>query len=83
MYRSRADACLPQPYAEGGESVVASQISRRLWSSSWNRPGARRRPRILYLANRKILTDQIQDLFRTALCRTTGRPDSAQDTTSE
>lgn len=40
-----------------GKTVVAFQISWKLWSSRWNPVGEYRRPRILYLADRNILVD--------------------------
>jgi type I restriction enzyme R subunit len=45
-----------------GKTAVAFQICWKLWSSRWNRVGDhRRRPRILYLADRNILVDQPKD----------------------
>lgn len=41
-----------------GKSFVAFQICWRLWNSQWNRAGANRRPRILYIADRNVLLDQ-------------------------
>ena len=42
-----------------GKSVIAFQICWRLWRANWNRRGiSRRRPRILYLADRGVLVDQ-------------------------
>ncbi|MBU1751794.1 MAG: DEAD/DEAH box helicase family protein [Chloroflexi bacterium] len=40
-----------------GKTTVAFQIVWKLWSSRWNRDGAYRRPKILYLADRNILVD--------------------------
>jgi len=40
-----------------GKTEVAFQICWKLWSSSWNRTGQSRRPRILYLADRNILVE--------------------------
>jgi type I restriction enzyme R subunit len=40
-----------------GKTEVAFQICWKLWSSSWNRTGQNRRPRILYLADRNILVE--------------------------
>ena len=40
-----------------GKTVVAFQICWKLWNSRWNKNGAHRRPRILYLADRNILID--------------------------
>ncbi|MCX6995803.1 MAG: DEAD/DEAH box helicase family protein [Kiritimatiellaeota bacterium] len=44
-----------------GKTVVAFQICWKLWSSRWNREGAFRRPRILYLSDRSILIDDPKD----------------------
>ena len=44
-----------------GKTVVAFQICWRLWSTSWNRAGEVRKPRILYLADRNILVDDPKD----------------------
>lgn len=44
-----------------GKTVVAFQICWKLWSSRWNRDGAFRRPRILYLSDRNILIDDPKD----------------------
>jgi type I restriction enzyme R subunit len=44
-----------------GKTFVAFQIAWKLWSSRWNRDGAYRRPRILYLADRNILVDDPKD----------------------
>ena len=44
-----------------GKTVVAFQICWKLWNSHWNREGAHRRPRILYLADRNILIDDPKD----------------------
>jgi len=41
-----------------GKSFVAFQICYRLWKARWNRQGAHRRPRILYLADRVVLIEQ-------------------------
>ncbi|MGI8549386.1 MAG: EcoAI/FtnUII family type I restriction enzme subunit R [Dehalococcoidia bacterium] len=40
-----------------GKTTVAFQICWKLWSMRWNRDGTKRRPRILYLADRNILAD--------------------------
>ncbi len=40
-----------------GKTFVAFQICWKLWSARWNRDGAHRRPRVLYLADRNILVD--------------------------
>ncbi|MBN1605353.1 MAG: DEAD/DEAH box helicase family protein [Polyangiaceae bacterium] len=44
-----------------GKTDVAFQICWKLWNSRWNREGAHRRPRILYLADRNILIDDPKD----------------------
>lgn len=44
-----------------GKTVVAFQISWKLWNSRWNKEGKYRRPRILYLADRNILVDDPKD----------------------
>jgi len=44
-----------------GKTFVAFQIAWKLWASRWNRDGAHRRPRILYLADRNILVDDPKD----------------------
>jgi len=44
-----------------GKTVVAFQICWKLWTSRWNREGAYRRPRILYLSDRSILIDDPKD----------------------
>ena len=41
-----------------GKSFIAFQICYRLWQARWNRKGAYRRPKILYLADRNVLLDQ-------------------------
>ncbi|MDD2892911.1 MAG: DEAD/DEAH box helicase family protein [Halothiobacillaceae bacterium] len=40
-----------------GKTCVAFQICWKLWNSRWNRTGAYRRPKILFLADRNILVD--------------------------
>jgi type I restriction enzyme R subunit len=44
-----------------GKTTVAFQVCWKLWNSRWNRDGAYRRPKILYLADRNILVDQPKD----------------------
>jgi type I restriction enzyme R subunit len=44
-----------------GKTIVAFQISWKLWTSRWTRGGAHRRPRILYLADRNVLVDDPKD----------------------
>lgn len=44
-----------------GKTVVAFQISWRLWNARWNRTGEHRRPRILFLADRNVLVDDPKD----------------------
>jgi len=49
-----------------GKTIVAFQICWKLWNSGWNRTGAHRRPRILYLADRNVLVDNPKDNIFTA-----------------
>ena len=44
-----------------GKTQVAFQICWRLWSAGWNRRGDHRKPRILFLADRKVLIDDPKD----------------------
>ena len=44
-----------------GKTLVAFHICWKLWSTRWNRRGEYRKPRILYLADRKILVDDPKD----------------------
>lgn len=44
-----------------GKTVVAFQISWKLWNARWNREGAHRKPRILFLADRNVLVDDPKD----------------------
>ena len=44
-----------------GKTFVAFQICWKLWEAGWNARGERRRPRILYLADRNILIDDPKD----------------------
>jgi type I restriction enzyme R subunit len=44
-----------------GKTLVAFQICWKLWNTRWNRTGAYRRPKILYLADRNILVDDPKD----------------------
>lgn len=44
-----------------GKTTVAFHICWKLWQSQWNRLGELRRPRILYLADRKVLVDNPKD----------------------
>jgi type I restriction enzyme R subunit len=59
-----------------GKTAVAFQICWKLWNARWNRTGAHRRPRILYLADRNILVDQPKDgifaSFGDARCKIEG-----------
>lgn len=59
-----------------GKSFIAFQICWRLWKSRWNRTGENRNPRILFLADRKILVDDPHDkeftAFEGARCRIKG-----------
>jgi type I restriction enzyme R subunit len=40
-----------------GKTCVAFQVCWKLWNSRWNRTGAYRRPKILFLADRNLLVD--------------------------
>ena len=40
-----------------GKTAVAFQVCWRLWSSSWNKRGDHRKPKILFLADRNVLVD--------------------------
>ncbi len=44
-----------------GKTLVAFQICWKLWSASWNAKGERRKPRILFLADRNVLVDDPKD----------------------
>ena len=44
-----------------GKTFVAFQICWKLWEAGWNARGEKRRPRILYLADRNILIDDPKD----------------------
>jgi type I restriction enzyme R subunit len=44
-----------------GKTVVAFQISWKLWNARWNPEGAHRKPRILFLADRNVLVDDPKD----------------------
>ncbi|PTQ74695.1 type I restriction enzyme R subunit [Nitrosomonas oligotropha] len=44
-----------------GKTVVAFQISWKLWNARWNREAAHRKPRILFLADRDVLVDDPKD----------------------
>lgn len=44
-----------------GKTDVAFHICWKLWSTSWNRNGEPRRPRILFLSDRSILVDDPKD----------------------
>ena len=44
-----------------GKTIVAFQVCWKLWSAGWSRSGERRKPRILYLADRNILVDDPKD----------------------
>ena len=40
-----------------GKTAIAFQICWKLWSARWNRAGAVRRPKILFLSDRSVLVD--------------------------
>jgi len=44
-----------------GKTDVAFHVCWKLWSTTWNRTGEPRRPRILYLSDRSILIDDPKD----------------------
>ncbi len=44
-----------------GKTDVAFHICWKLWSTTWNRTGEPRRPRILYLSDRSVLIDDPKD----------------------
>lgn len=44
-----------------GKTMVAFQISWKLWNARWNCDGAHRKPRILFLADRNVLVDDPKD----------------------
>lgn len=44
-----------------GKTIVAFQVCWKLWSSRWNLKGEYRKPRILFLADRRILVDDPKD----------------------
>ena len=46
-----------------GKTYIAFQIVYRLFQSKWNRDGADRRPKILFLADRNVLKDQSINTF--------------------
>lgn len=44
-----------------GKTLVAFQICWKLWNARWNREGAHRKPRVLFLADRNVLVDDPKD----------------------
>nr|WP_240905512.1 DEAD/DEAH box helicase family protein [Thiorhodococcus mannitoliphagus] len=44
-----------------GKTMVSFQICWKLWNARWNREGAHRKPRILFLADRNVLIDDPKD----------------------
>lgn len=46
-----------------GKTYIAFQIVYRLFQSKWNRDGADRRPKVLFLADRNVLKDQSINTF--------------------
>lgn len=47
-----------------GKTTLAFQVCWKLWKSQWNRDGAYRPPKILFLADRNVLVDEpIKDAF--------------------
>lgn len=44
-----------------GKTIVAFQVCWKIWNARWNREGAYRKPRILFLADRNVLVDDPKD----------------------
>ncbi|WP_409564098.1 EcoAI/FtnUII family type I restriction enzme subunit R [Methylobacterium sp. J-068] len=44
-----------------GKTAITFQIAWRLWSSGWNRRSQHKKPKILFLADRKVLVDDPRD----------------------
>lgn len=44
-----------------GKTAIAFQICWKLWNSGWNAKGKRRKPKILFLADRSVLVDDPKD----------------------
>ena len=44
-----------------GKTAVAFQICWKLWNSGWNAKGTKRKPKILFLADRNVLVDDPKD----------------------
>ena len=44
-----------------GKTVIAFQVCWKLWNARWNKDGAHRRPRMLFLADRNFLVDDPKD----------------------
>lgn len=44
-----------------GKTAITFQIAWRLWSSGWNRRGQHRKPKVLFLADRRVLVDDPKD----------------------
>jgi type I restriction enzyme R subunit len=57
-----------------GKTFVAFQICWKLWESGWNARAEKRRPIILYLADRNILIDDPKDKTLTPSSATRRRP---------
>ncbi len=66
-----------------GKSFIAFQIAWKLWSARWNRVGADRRPRILYLADRTVLVEDPMDKMFSPLgaarCKLEGQADMSRE----
>ncbi len=46
-----------------GKTIIAFQLAYKLYQAKWNVDGAKRRPKILFLADRNILADQAINTF--------------------
>lgn len=46
-----------------GKTYIAFQIAYRLFQSKWNKDASKRRPKILFLADRNVLKDQSMNTF--------------------
>lgn len=44
-----------------GKTAVAFQVCWKLWNSGWNAKGTKRKPKILFLADRNVLVDDPKD----------------------
>lgn len=46
-----------------GKTIIAFQLAYKLYQAKWNVDGAKRRPKILFLADRNILANQAMNAF--------------------